>query len=115
MHQHQHLRIVVHAAQRDAEKVADADVDRHAHALDGTVQHDTFAVKLDPPHATVRAGIVRLEAERKRKGVEPRDTARPGGIDPACCYLTPHSFDLPAGIMFPVDTRDPSRAISVSP
>ena len=60
------------------------------------------------------AGIVRLEAERKRKGVEPHDTARPGGIDPAYCCLTPHGFSLPAGIMFPVDTRDLSRAISVS-
>jgi hypothetical protein len=115
MDQHQYLRIVIHAAQRDAEKVLDANVDRHPHALDGTVQHDAFAVKFDPPHAAVRAGIVRLEAERKREGVEPRDTARPGGIDPAYCCLTPHSFDLPAGIMFPVDTRDLSGAISVSP
>ena len=47
MHQHQHLRIVVETAQRDAEKVADANVDRHPHALDGTVQHDALAMKFD--------------------------------------------------------------------
>ena len=100
--QHQHLR-VVDAAQRDAEKIADANVDRHPHALDGTAQHDAFAMKFDLPHAAVGAGIVRIEAERKGKRVEPQGAARPGGIDPACCCLTPHGFSLPAGIMFPVD------------
>jgi len=114
MNQHQHLRIV-QTTQCYAEKVADADVDRHPHALDGTVQHDAFAMKFDPAHAAVRAGVMRMEAERQRKRVEPHDTARPGGIDPACCCLTPHGSHLPAGIMFPVDTRDLSRAISVSP
>jgi hypothetical protein len=83
MDQHQHLG-VVEAAQGNAKKVADANVDRHLHALDGTVQHDTFAVKFDSPHAAVCAGILRMEAERKRKRVEPQSTARPGGIDPAC-------------------------------
>src|SRR6185295_14169527 len=115
MRQHQHLCIVVETTQCYAEKVADADVDRHPHALDGTVQHDAFAMEFYPPHAAVCAGIVRMEAERKRKRVEPHDTARPGGIDPAYCCLTPHGSHLPAGIMFPVDTRDLSRAISVSP
>src|SRR5258705_12539605 len=115
MRQHQHLRVVVEITQRDAEKVADADVDRHPHALDGTVQHDTLAMKFYSPHAAVCAGIVRMEAQRQRKRVEPHDTARPGGIDPACCCLTPHRSHLPPGIMFPVDTRDLSRAISVSP
>ena len=114
MNQHQRLR-VVETAPRDTEKVPDADVDRHPHALDGTVQHDTFAMKFNSSHAAVGTGVVRLEAERKRKGVEPHDTARPGGIDPAYCCLTPHGSYLPAGIMFPVDTRDLSRAISVSP
>ena len=113
MHQHQHLR-VVEAAQRDAEKVADANVDGHPHAADGTAQHDAFAMKFDLPHAAVCADVVRMEAERKRERVEPQSAARPGGIDPACCCLTPHGFDLPAGIMFPVDTRDLSRAVSVS-
>ena len=103
MHQQQRLR-VVETAQTDAEKIAHADVDGHAHALDGTAQHDAFAVKFDVPHAAVGARIVRIEAERKGKRVEPQDTARPGGIDPACCCLTPHGFYLPAGIMFPVDT-----------
>jgi hypothetical protein len=63
MRQHQHLR-VVETTQCHAEKVADANVDRHPHAIDGTVQHDTLAMKFDPPHAAVCAGIVRMEAER---------------------------------------------------
>ena len=83
MHQHQHLR-VVETAQRNAEKIADANIDRHPHALDGTAQHDAFAMKFDLPHAAVGAGILRIEAERKRKRVEPQGAARPGGIDPAC-------------------------------
>jgi hypothetical protein len=94
MHQHQHLR-VVETPQSDAEKIADANVDGHPHALDGTAQHDAFAVKFDTPYATVGAGIQRIEGERKGKRVEPQCTARPGGIDPG--------FGLPAGIMFPVD------------
>ena len=81
MNQHQHLR-VVETAQRDAEKVADADVDRHPHALDGTVQHDAFAMKFDLPHAAVCAGIVRMEAERKRKRVEPHARLDPAGLIP---------------------------------
>src|SRR5262245_21919918 len=108
MNQHQRLR-VVETAPRDTEKITDADVDRHPHALDGTVQHDTFAMNFDVSHAAVRARIMRLEAKRQRKRVEPHDTARPGGIDPAYCCLTPHGSYLPAGIMFPVDTRDLSR------
>ena len=91
------------AAQRDAEKIADANVDRHLHAVDGTAQHDAFAMKFDLPHAAVGAGIVRIEADGQGKRVEPQCAARPGGIDPACCCLTPHGFSLPAGIMFPVD------------
>ena len=71
--------------------------------MHGTVQNDAFAVKFDSPHTTVRTGVVRLEADGKGKGVEPQCAARPGGIDPACCCLTPHGFYLPAGIMFPVD------------
>ena len=102
MHQHQHLGIV-DAAQRDAEKIADADVDRHLHAAHGTAQHDAFAVEFDVPHAAVGAGIMRFEADGQGKRVEPQGAARPGGIDPACCCLTPHGFYLPAGIMFPVD------------
>ena len=83
MHQHQHLG-VVDAAQRDAEKIADANVDRHLHAVQGTAQNDAFAMKFDLPHAAVRAGIVRVEADGQRERVEPQGAARPGGIDPAC-------------------------------
>ena len=103
MNQHQHLG-VVDAAQRHAEKIAHANVDRHLHAVEGTAQDDAFAMKFDLPHAAVCAGVVRIEADGQRERVEPQCAARPGGIDPACCCLTPHGFYLPAGIMFPVDT-----------
>src|SRR5215475_1152872 len=89
--------------QRNAAKIADADVDGHAHAVDGTAEHDAFAMQFHLPHAAVRTGVVRIETDRQRKGVEPHAAARPGGIAPACCCLTPHGFSLPAGIMFPVD------------
>ncbi len=59
MNQHQHLGIV-DAAQRDAEKIADANVDRHPHAVDGTAQHDAFAMKFDlrtPPSARVSCAL----------------------------------------------------------
>ncbi len=102
MDQHQHLGIV-DAAQRHAEKIADADVDRHLHAGNGTAQDHAFAVKFDVPYATVRAGVVRVEADGQGKRVEPQCAARPGGSDPAYCCLTPHGFYLPARIMFPVD------------
>ena len=59
MGQHQHLRLVVEAAQRDAEKVADANFDGHPHALDGTAQHDAFAVNFDVPHAAICADVAR--------------------------------------------------------
>ena len=94
MHQHQHLGIVG-AAQGDAEEIADAYVDRHLHAAHGTAQHDAFAVKFDVPHAAVGAAVVRVEADGQGKGVEPQGTARPSGIDPACCCLTPHGFISP--------------------
>jgi hypothetical protein len=60
-------------------------------------------MKFDPAHAAIRARIMRMEADGQGKGVEPQCATRPGGIDPACCCLTPHGFYLPAGIMFPVD------------
>jgi len=71
VNQHQHLD-VVEAAQRNAEKIADANADRHPHAVEGTTQHDTFAMKFDLPHAAVGAGIVRVEADGQREGVEPQ-------------------------------------------
>src|SRR3954451_3466331 len=103
MDQDEALRLVA-AAQRDAGEVADAHVDRHPHAADGTAQHDAFTMKLDLPDISVGARIMRIEADRKGKRVEPQ-AARPGGSDPACCCLTPHGFSLPARIMFPVDAR----------
>jgi hypothetical protein len=90
-------------AQRDAEKIAHVNVDRHPHAVDGAMQNDAFAVKFNSAHAAVCARIMRIETDGQRERVEPQDAARPGGIDPTCCYLTPHGFGLPAGIMFPVD------------
>src|SRR5216684_7640939 len=97
MHEHKRLG-VVDAAQRDAEKIAHANVDRHPHAVDGTMQYDAFAVKFYPPYAAVRAGVLRMKADGQREGVEPQCTARPGGIDPACCSLTPHVFISPPGL-----------------
>ena len=112
MGENQHLR-VVDAAKRNAEEIAHPNADRHPHAAERSTQDDAFAVKFDAPHAAVRAGIVRIEADGQREGVEPQGTARPGGIDPACCCLTPHGSSLPAGIMFPVDSGDFARALSV--
>src|SRR5580692_10186062 len=97
MNQHKHLGIV-DAAPCNAEKIADAKVDRHLHAMDGTAQDDAFAMKFDIPHAAIRAGIVRVEADGQRERVEPQCAARPGGIDPACCCLTPHGFISPPGL-----------------
>ena len=62
MNQNKHLR-VVDAAQRNAKKIADADVDRHLHAAKGTAQHDTFAMKFDLPYAAIRARVVRVESD----------------------------------------------------
>jgi hypothetical protein len=97
MQQHQHLGIV-DPAQRNAAKIADTKIDGHPHALDGTPEHDTLAMKFDTAHAIVGADIVRIEAHWKRERVEPQCAARPGGIDPACCCLTPHGFFSPPGI-----------------
>src|SRR6185369_16462234 len=109
MQQDEHLRIG-DVAQRDPGKIADADVDGHAHAEDGAAQDDVFAVKFDLPYSAIRTGVVRIEAEGQSKGVGPQGAARPGGIDPADCCLTPHGCSLPARIMFPVDTETlPSR------
>src|SRR5690349_12660148 len=100
MDENKGLRRIV-AAQRNAHEIADAHVDRHLHAADGTAQHDAFAMKLDLPDMSVGARIMRIEADRKGKRVEPQIAARPRGSDPAACCLTPHGFSLPARIMFP--------------
>ena len=81
MHQHQHLR-VVETAPCDAEKIADANVDGHLHAVDGTAQHDAFAVKFDLPHAAVGAGVLRVEAERKGRGSSRNARPDPAGLIP---------------------------------
>jgi hypothetical protein len=44
--------------------------------MDGTAQHDAFAVKFDLPHAAVGAAVLRIEAERKGKRVEPELCSR---------------------------------------
>ena len=111
MHEHEALRLVI-AAQGDAGEVADADVDRHLHAADGTAQHDTFAMKLDLPDIAVGARIVRIEANRKGKRVEPQIAARPGGSDPACCCLTPHGFRSPRRDYVPGRCEDLSATLS---
>src|SRR5258708_40244239 len=100
MNQHQHLG-VVDAAKCDAEKIAHPDADRHPHAVDGAAQHDAFAMNFDLPHAAVRTGVVRAEADRQTERVEPQGAARPGGVDPACCRLTPHRFISPPGLCSP--------------
>src|ERR1700686_5527691 len=94
MNQPQHL-LIADAAQRDTQKIADADVDRHPHAINGTAQNVAFAVKFDLPHATVCTAVVRIEANRQRESVEPQWGARPGGVDPACSCLTPHGLVSP--------------------
>ena len=97
MNQNQHLR-VIDAAQCNAEKIADANVDRHPHAVDGAMQDDAFAVKFDFTHAAIGARIMCVEADGQRERVEPQGAARPGGIEPACCCLTPHGFISPPGL-----------------
>ncbi len=108
MQQYQHLG-VVDPAQRDAAKITDTKIDGHPHALDGTPDHDTLAMKLDTAHAVVGANIVRIETHWKRERVEPQYAARPGGIDPACCCLTPHGFSLPAGYSRSLGESMPER------
>jgi hypothetical protein len=71
MNQHEGLSRVV-AAKRNAGEVADADVDRHLHAAHGAAQHDAFAMKLDLSCVPIGARIVRIEADRKGKWVEPQ-------------------------------------------
>src|SRR5258707_5844411 len=100
MSEHQHLR-VDDAAQRNAEEVGDANIDRHPHAVDGTAQHDAFAVKFDLPHAAVCAAVVRIKADRQGERVEPQCAAPPGGIDPTSCTLTPPGLVSPPGLTSP--------------
>jgi len=97
MSEDEHLGIVS-AAQRNAEKIAHANVDRHPHAMEGTPQNHAFAVKFYPAHAAVGAAVMRIEADGQSERVEPQDAARPGGIDPAYCSLTPHGFISPPGL-----------------
>ena len=69
MDQNQHLG-VVDPAQCDTEEIADPDVDRHPHAADGAAQNHAFAMQFDVPHTAVRTGVVRVEADGQRVGVE---------------------------------------------
>jgi hypothetical protein len=63
MKQHQHLR-AGGITPRNAVEIADAKVDRHSHALDGSPEHNALAVKFDTAHAIVGANIMRVEAHR---------------------------------------------------
>jgi len=76
--QHEHLD-VIDTAKGNSEKIANPDVDRHPHALDGATQHNALAMKLDSSHAAIGAYVVRIEADWQRKRVEPQCAARPGG------------------------------------
>ena len=62
MHQHEHLPVAVFA-HRHAEKIADADIDRHPHAVHGAAQDDAFAMKFDLPHAAIGTDVVRGETD----------------------------------------------------
>jgi hypothetical protein len=65
MQQDEHPR-VGDFAQRDPGKIADTNVDGHAHAEDGPAQDDVFAVKFDLPYPAICTGVVRIEAEGQR-------------------------------------------------
>ena len=73
-----------HLPTTDAEKITDANVDGHPHAVQRTAQDHALAMKFDLPHAAIRAGIVRIETDGQGKRVEPQGAARPSGMDPAC-------------------------------
>ncbi len=81
MQQHQHLD-VVDPAQRNAAEIADTKIDGHPHALHGTPEHDTLAMKFDTAHAVVGADIVRLEAHWKREGSSRNARLDPAGLIP---------------------------------
>src|SRR2546421_8994950 len=100
MNQHKHLG-VLQVAQCYAAKVANKNLDRHLHAMNGTTQHNAFAMQLHSAHTTVRAEIVRVKADWQGERVEPQSAARPGGIDPACCWFTPHRLYSPPGLSSP--------------
>ncbi len=104
MGEHKRAAIFGHAA-GDAEKIADANIDGHRNAADGTAHDDALAIDFDSPDAAVGAAIGRVEADRQRMGVEPHYAARPDGLHPADSVLTPHGFISHAGIMFPVDAQ----------
>ncbi len=70
MHEDEHLG-VVQSTQRDAEEITDPNIDCHPHAADGAAQNDAFGMKFDVPDTAVRTGVVRVEADGQRVGVEP--------------------------------------------
>ena len=49
----------------NAEEIADAQVQRHAHALHGTAHHHALAIDFDVPDAAICAAIARLKADRQ--------------------------------------------------
>ncbi len=64
MLQNEHLS-VIEPAQRDAHEIADAHIDRHAHATDGPMLDDTLAMQFDTPDAAVGAVVMRFETKRE--------------------------------------------------
>src|SRR4051812_30698674 len=84
---------------RHAEEIDHRQVERHGNATHAPAYQDTLAMKLDFPHAAVRAGIAGTKAQRKGKGVEPDDAARPGGHRPAAFRLTPQNVSPPPGFL----------------
>jgi hypothetical protein len=62
VYQHEHLP-VAGFAHRYPKKIADADVDRHSHAVHGTAQDDAFAMEFDLPYAAIGTDVVRGEAD----------------------------------------------------
>ena len=104
MNQNQRASAVRFAA-GDAEKIANANIDRHADAADGTAHSDAFTIDFDVPDAAIGAAIARFKADGQGMGVELQHAARPDGLHPADSELTPHDFISHAGIMFPVDGR----------
>jgi len=76
VHQQNHL-CIFRVATRDAQKVSDANVDRHGNAVDGTTDHHALAREFDVPYAIVGAAIAGIVASRKEKRVGLRCAARP--------------------------------------
>ena len=47
----------------DADELADAHVDRHAHAVNGATEDHLFAMKFDLPHAAIGPAVARRKTD----------------------------------------------------